>query len=120
MVKPDEIDLELMEKNLEALEPDADEFMDRRLNHHSFAKLIYWLCCKYVQKNEFVYVTELTKFMKYSQPRAYTVLRELCNIGLLKREDKTSNLVEFHFVMNSPNPLIFKYLDRAKKTLGIE
>lgn len=120
MSKPDTIDLELMEKNLLELEPNADEFMDRRLNHRSFAKLIYWLCCQYAQKNIFIYVTELTKFMKYSQPRAYTVLRELCNIGLLKREERTSNLVEFHFVMNSPNPKIFKYLDRAKKTLEIE
>jgi len=114
------IDKNELEKNLSKLEPTQEEFIERRINHKSFAKLIYWLCAQYLRKNDFIYVSELTRYMKYSQPRAYTVLRELCNIGILKRNEKTSNLVEFHFVKNGNTPVVFKYFKKAKKVLDLE
>jgi len=119
-MKIEEISAEKIEEHLKSIEPTQEEFIERRINHRSFAKLIYWLCSQYLRKNEFIYVSELTQFMKYSQPRAYTVLRELCNVGLLTRNEKSSNLVEFHFVLNDTKPIIFKYLKRAKKTLNLE
>jgi len=113
------IDDSKIDENLIKLEPTQEEFIDRRINHKNFAKVIYWLCSQYMKKNNFIYASELRKFMKLTQQRAYEILRDLCNAGIMKRSDKSSSFIEFHFVMNSNKPVIFRYLDKAIKTLKL-
>ncbi|MEK6880077.1 MAG: hypothetical protein AABY22_10735 [Nanoarchaeota archaeon] len=110
----DEDDLLILEK----LEPTGDDFISRRINHRPFAKIVFWLCHK-SKSEDFVYSSELKQFMKFSSARAYSILRDLCDCKILRRNEKTSNLVEFHFLKNNNAPLILKFLPSAKKTLGL-
>lgn len=105
------------EDQLSQIAPTQEDFVDRRISHIQFAKVIYWLYVK-SQKNEFVYASELSEFMKYSQTRAYAVLRDLCKAEIMLRKH-VGNLVEFHFGKNSTHPIINKYIEKAKKTLGL-
>lgn len=117
--KDKEISDEEMELMLDKITPTQEEFIDRRINHIPFAKIIFWLNFK-SKKAEFVYATELANFMKFSQARAYNVLRDLCKANLLKRNPINSSVVEFHFVKNGEKPIINKYLGRAKVTLDLK
>lgn len=120
MVNENKEDIEEdLEEFLESIEPTQDDFVDRRINHIPFAKVVVWLCYQ-SKKSEFVYASELAKFMKLTQTRAYTILRDLCKAGLMTRKNATSTLVEFHFVRNEHNPTISKYLEKAMRTLNAE
>lgn len=110
---------EEVESNLVKIRPTQEEFVERRINHKSFAKTIYWLCAK-CKKSDFVYPSEISKFMRLSNQRAYDILRDLCKAQIMERNEKTSNLIEFHFVKNGGEPIVLKYLEKAKKTLGLE
>jgi hypothetical protein len=105
-------------KIIESLEPNSDEFIARRINHRPFAKIIFWLCYK-SKTEDFVYSSELKQFMKFSSSRAYSILRDLCDCKILSKNERTSSLVEFHFIKNGNSPIILKYLIPAKKTLGL-
>lgn len=109
---------ERMEEILQEIEPDQDDFMNRRINHIPFAKVVVWLNY-HARKSDFVYASELSKFMKVTQTRAYTILRDLCKAGLMTRKNATSTLVEFHFSKNGHKPLITKYLEKAMRTLDL-
>lgn len=112
---PDE---NIIDENLEKIEPNIDDFINRRINHIQFAKLLYWLWSK-SKKDDFVYVNELSKFTKLTKNRAYSILNDLCNINLLEKK-WTGNMAEYWFVKNGESPLINKYIERAKKMLGLE
>lgn len=120
MEKKEIIDKIKIAEHLETLEPTQDEFIERRISHRNFAKVIYWLCSQHLKKNDFVYASELRTFMKLTQQRSYEILRDLCNANIMRRNEKNSSLIEFHFVMNSNKPVVFKYLNKAMKTLGLE
>lgn len=108
-----------VEENLSKIEPTSDDFINRRINHLSFAKVVYWLCAQ-SRKADFVYASELKQFMKFTQTRAYMVLKDLCSVSLLERREASANLLEFRFVKNDGHAKIMKYLGKAKKTLGLE
>ena len=105
------------EDNLMKLEPGIEDFIGRRIHHLSFQKLIYWLGFK-SKDNQFIYASELTKFMKFTYTRAYQSLNDLCNVGLLRKK-MTGSLVEYWFEVNGNSPIIIKYVERAKKLLGL-
>lgn len=109
---------EKMEKLVDSIEPTEEDFVNRRINHIPFAKVVIWLCYK-SKNSDFVYASELSKFMKVTQTRAYSILRDLCRVGIMSRNNATATLVEFHFVRNSHNPIICKYLERAMRTLEV-
>ena len=109
---------EIIEKNLENIEPGTDDFIKRRIYHINFAKIVYWLWSQ-SKKNDFIYVNDLAKFTKLTKTRAHSILNELCNVFLLERRH-IGNLTEYWFVKNGEHPLIEKYLENAKKILGLE
>jgi len=108
---------EELEKQLDSLEPTQEDFIDRRINHVPFAKVVFWLNMK-SRKDDFVYAKELCSFMKVALSHAYNTLRRFCDAGIMERK-YVGNLVEFHFIKNNGNPIIWKYLEKAKKTLGL-
>jgi hypothetical protein len=111
---------EEIDETLAKIEPNVEDYIDRRINHKSFAKIIIWLYSQYVKKQDFVYASELSKFMKFTQTRAYIVLNELCRAGIMRKKEKSSNLIEFYFVMNSEKPIICKFINKAMKTLDLQ
>jgi len=108
-------------KALESIAPDKDEFIHRRINHINFARVVIWLCIK-TKKEDFVYASELAKFIKTSQTRAYVILNDLANIKIMRKKFPTSSLVEFWFELDNDTgrQIILNYFEQAKKTLGIE
>jgi len=105
------------EEDLLKLEPGIDDFMGRRLHHQSFQKTLYWLDFK-SKSNDFVYANELSNFMKFSSTRAHQILREICVVNLMNKK-VVGNLTEYHFVRNGGHTLLSKYVERAKKMLGL-
>lgn len=110
-------DMTKEEEELLKLEPNLDDFMGRRLHHHSFQKTVYWLDFK-SKNGEFVYANELSAFMKITSSRAYQILNELCMAGLMSKKI-TGNIAEYHFVKNGGHTLLNKYVEKAKKLLGL-
>ena len=104
---------------IEQIEPDQEDFINRRINHISFAKVVFWLGYQ-SRKQDFVYASELAKFLKVTHTRAYTILRDLCRAGIMSKTGATSSLIEFRFIKNGQNPLIIKYTQKAMKTLNLE
>jgi len=106
------------EEILELIEPTQEDFISRRINHIPFAKVVYWLNVQ-SKKQDFIYASELSSFMKVTQTRAYTVLRDLCKAGIMHRKSSSSSM-EFYFSKNGGNTIISKYLEKAKKTLDLD
>lgn len=117
VTKKEEEKIAEMEEQLSQLEPNMDDWVDRRIHHINFAKIVYWMCLQ-TRKGDFIYPKELYKFLKTSGSHTYNLLMSMVNIGLLHKK-YTGNLVEYHFVKNGGNPLIENYLDKAKRTLGL-
>ena len=103
--------------DLSKIEPGVEDFVKRRINHIPFAKVIYWLCYQ-SKKNDFVYITELAKFMKLTRNRAYDILNDLAGVMLLEKRYKGS-MIEYWFVKNDGHLLIEKYLENSKRVLGL-
>lgn len=106
-----------MEDLIESIEPTKEDYINRRINHIPFAKVIMWLVFK-SNKHDFVYASELSEFLKVTHTRAYEILRGLCRAEVLYRK-QVGSLVEFHFAVNGNEPVVKKYLDKAKKTLDL-
>ncbi len=118
MAKKDLLDLEKMENQLSEIEPTMDDVINRRINHIPFAKTIFWLCLK-SNREDFFYLKELASFLKTSPSHVFNTLKSFIDIQILKKMS-TGNLTEYHFIRNGNSPIILKYLDRAKKTLGLK
>jgi hypothetical protein len=111
-------EIERMEEQLETIEPKPEDFMERRIHHIPFAKIVFWLNLQ-SRKDDFIYAKDLEKFMKVSGSYAFDLLSRLVNAGIMKK-NHTGNIVEYHFIKNGDSPLIWNYLDKAKKTLGLK
>lgn len=103
---------------LQDIKPDVDEFINRRINHINFARIIFWLSVK-SRKEDFIYARELSKFIRLSLGRVHHILNELVENNILRKRFPTDNLVEFWFVKDKEIPIVQKYFEKAKKTLGI-
>lgn len=99
---------------LNKMAPSADEFIERRIKHINFAKTIIWLVAQ-SKNNEFIYASELAKFFKLTQTRAYVILKDLANAGFLIK--KGSSITEFYFKKEGETPIISVYLSKALKVL---
>lgn len=104
---------------LQDIKPDVDEFINRRINHINFARVIFWLSVK-SRKEDFFYARELSKFIRLSLGRVHHILNELVENNVLRKRFPTDNLVEFWFVKDNEIPVVQKYFENAKKTLGIK
>lgn len=104
---------------LKEISPDRDELINRRINHINFARTVIWLSIK-SRTEDFVYDSELAKFIKVSSARCQQILGDFTNIGILNKRFPTSTLVEYWFEKENGEPIILQYFERAKKTLGID
>lgn len=100
------------------LEPTQDDFMGRRISHRNFARIVLWLVNK-SRNSDFVYVSELSDYMKTTTTASHNTLNNLVKAGFLRKNWASANLVEYHFVKNSNKILVEKYLEQAKKTLEV-
>lgn len=115
----EQIDEEL-ERVLEELAPGRDEFINRRISHMNFAKVVFWLSVR-SRKDEYVYAGDLAKFLKVTQTRGYMILNDLVRVGFLKKVFPSSTLIEFWFKRDEMgNCEIAKFFDKAQKTLGVK
>ena len=108
---------EINEEMISKMEPTQEDFISRRIHHIPFAKVICWLSFM-GKKQDFIYTTEISHFLKTSTSYAHNILRDLCKVNLLFRK-QVGSLVEYHFVKNGGSLIIDKYLKQAKKTLDL-
>lgn len=108
-----------LEDALEELKADTGEFINRRINHLNFARTIFWICVK-TRKGDYVYTSELAKFLKVSQARANQILNDFVGADLLRKRFPTSNLVEYWVIKKNGEALILDYFEKARKVLGIK
>ena len=110
---------DILEEALEELRPDQEEFINRRINHINFSRTIFWICVK-SRKNSYIYASELAEFLKISQARANQILNDFTRAELLGKRSPSSNLVEYWITKEKDIPVVLKYFDKAKKTLGVK
>lgn len=110
---------ELLVDSLLDIRATTEEFISSRINHINFARTIYWLSIK-SRKEQFIYCSELSEFLRLSNSRTHLILNELVKNRLLKKRFPTSNLVEYTFIIKDGTPIIQNYFDRAAKTLKIK
>jgi len=110
---------DIEERLLEAITPNRDEFINRRINHINFARTVLWLCIK-SRSEDFIYSSELSKFLKVSASRSQQILTDFVNVGILRKKFPTSTLVEYWIEKEEGNLIILDYIKQAKKTLGVD
>lgn len=110
---------EIMDELIDYITPSWKEFMDRRIKHINFARITIWLCIQ-SQQEDFIYRSELSKFIGLSGERIHSILEGFCSNRILRKVWK-GNIVEYWFERDSKKiPLIMEYLEQAKKTIGFK
>jgi len=104
------------EEKVIELEPSMEDVINRKINHRNFAKMLYWLCIQ-TNKTNIIVPKDVMKFLKVTRTRAYQILEDFENIGLIKKRGTNSVYVEYTFITNGNSPLILKYFDKAKKAM---
>jgi ribosome biogenesis protein Nip4 len=102
---------------LEKLKPVDSDVIEKRIKHRTFAKTIFWLVIQSKSK-DFIYASELAKFLRLSRQRVFYLLTDLCDYHILVKSNKY-NMNEYHFVRNSHTPVVEKYFSSAQKVLDI-
>lgn len=109
-----------LEEILEELSGTTDEFIYRRINRPNFARVVFWICVR-GRNDEFVTSRDLAEFMKVTTQRAYYQLQDLCRVGLLKKDCKSSSMAWYWLLRDDFGVYkINKYFQTACKTLGIK
>lgn len=104
---------------LNEIAPTTEDYINKRIHKKDFARIIIWLIAK-GRSDDYIYSSELREFLKLSSSRSYDILTDLCSVKIMKRKTISSNLNEFWFVKDLDNfPVVNKYFEKAKKTLGI-
>lgn len=111
---------ESLDEVLEDLKGTADDLVFRRINHVGFAKTVFFICVK-GRNDDFVMTGDLAEFLSVSTQRAYYIFKDLCRVGLLKKDCKSSSMAWYWLVKDNESglPKINKYFDMACKTLGV-
>jgi len=106
---------------LEDITPLDEERIYSKLKHITFCRTLIFFHENF-KKEGFAYLSDLAKLLKTSYSTAYTSAKLLENLNLVKFIKKASNFVEIVPVMegNPPTPKINKYIQFAKKTLGVD
>lgn len=98
----------------------SKDFILRRIKHVGFARTILYLCVK-ARNEEFVYAKDLAEFRKITRQGAGYILNDLVNVGLLKKNIRVENMVEYWIKRNEEGkPLLQEFFSGACKTLGIK
>jgi len=110
----------MSEFTLDDIKPNIEECIKRRLRYTTFCRTLLFLEYKFnVEKCDFVYPSELRKFLNLSQQRAYQILSDFVTLKLLEVKKISGNMVEFHPVRDEKgNLVISKYRKEAIKTIN--
>lgn len=110
---------DIYEEILEGIRPTRDEFMERRIKHRNFAKIVVWLSIK-SRKEDFIYAGDLVRFIGLDRSRVHSLLADFVHNRILRKKTPVSNIVEYWFVKENEIPIIQNYFEKAKKPLGID
>ncbi len=112
---------EILLEALDSIRPNTEEFIARRINHINFARTIFWFCVK-SRKEDFFYTKELCKFIRLSIGRTHHIVNEILNgTDILQRKIHSDTMTHINFKRDPQgNPLVWKYFEQAKKTLGLK
>jgi hypothetical protein len=110
---------DLLSQALNSIAPGIDDFVERRINHINFARIVFWMCIQ-SRKSSLFYSKELRKFMKMDDSRVHQILKNFIDNGLLKKDYLSNNQIAYCFISKEGIPVISKYFEKAKKTLGVE
>lgn len=111
---------EMLEDMLESIAPTRDDFINRRINHINFARIVFWLANKSRKGEDFFYARDLCEFTHLSFGRVHHILNEFVQVKILRKKHATDTLVEFWFIKEEGRAVVEKYLDRALKSLGFK
>lgn len=110
---------DVLEDLLASIAPSIDEWVERRIYHTNFARIIFWMCVK-ARTLDFFYPKDLRQFVKLDHSRVFYILKELAEQGLLRKKYLHNNALSYFFVKEGGVPKVLKYFKKAKKTLGIK
>lgn len=104
---------EFLNNFLESIQPTSEEYIERRIHHITFAKMVCWIC---FQKERTFHLKSLRSFLRLEESRVYNMLVGLVNCGFLT---KTPGKSEFHIITDEySKPKLARYIKEASKTLG--
>lgn len=110
---------DILKAVLDSITPSVDEWMERRIHHINFARIVFWMCVN-SRSQEFFYPKDLRQFIKLDHSRVFYILKEFSEQGILRKKYLHNNLLSYFFVKEADVPKILKYFEKAKKTLGIK
>lgn len=104
---------EFLNNFLESIQPTSEEYIERRIHHITFAKMVCWIS---FQKERTFHLKQLRSFLRLEESRVYNMLMGLVDCRFLT---KTPGRSEFHIITDeNSKPKIAKYVKEASKTLG--
>lgn len=110
---------DVLEDLLASIAPTIDEWVERRIHHTNFARIIFWMCVK-ARTLDYFYPKDLRQFVKLDHSRVFYILKELAEQGLLRKKYLHNNMLTYFFVKENGVPKVLKYFKKSKKTLGIK
>ncbi len=103
---------------LESIKPRNEEYIEKRIKHISFAKIICWLCIE-SRKRTMFYPDELRRFMRFERSTIHVILKGITESGFLIKSHQADSKVHYSFVKDEQHlPKIRIYFERALRTLG--
>lgn len=111
---------EFFDKILESIKPKDEEYIERRIHHVIFAKIIVWLCSTSREKNVFS-LEELRAFLHIHRSSVHDYIKGLVESNYLRREIRSYGKIEYIFVRDGSNKVkLTEYFERAAKVLGLK
>lgn len=102
---------------LEDIRPKREDAIKARLQRSiSFCRVTLWMMIQFEAKEEIIYTTDVKKFLGVSIQRAYAVLRDFCDFGLLRQIKINDSFSEFVPVKSGNGVILLKkYAKLAKR-----
>lgn len=102
---------------LDSIKPTDEEYIERRISHINFAKIISWLCITSTKRPSFTR-KDLRSFIRLADSRVFDILEGLISAGMLEKKSISSIGTIYKFLRDDHGVRITKYFDKALKTLG--
>jgi len=110
-----------MEKNklLEQIRPDKEFIIHSKIRRSPlFARVLIWLS-EQGKENNPIHPSEVRENFIIQPQSACRILTDFCLLGLIKKDVLSKNFICYILEMNSDKPTINKYVNEARKVLGI-
>lgn len=105
---------------LEDIIPKREDILRARFGRSvSFCRAALWMIIQFENKEQCIYTTDLKKFLGVTTQRAYMLLRDFCDFGLLYQKKISDNFSEFWPVKNDGRIKLKGYEDLAKRGMRL-